>query len=598
MHPDVHATAAGFADELDELDELRLQTFTEFSSKLRWQILAAVAMIAAMAIVGGLSWPWPVAWAVAVTVARELRLALFRRLVAQVERPVRARLRQAAWSTLALGCLHGASAVFMFWMDTAGSAVLTMISMSLAAGSASTSYTARPVSIGLQGGVIVPSALVWACHPHWWSWAIAALLLMLLGVQFRFSEQNRRVFEEAFRIRTENAALLEQLSQERERLAEARDAAVRADLSKSRFLAAASHDLRQPMQSLALNSGTLTRMHLDGESRAIAQEISEGIEVLRQMLDGLLDISQLDVGAVHPRLQQIPLKRFLDSVCERFRPAAHAKSLALRSECAEGLFVTSDVEMLRRIVSNLLDNALKFTDHGSIGAQAGPLDGSRIRLTVWDTGRGLDARDQGQVFEDFAQVGNPQRDRRGGHGLGLGIVRRLVQLLGITYAVESRVGEGTRVHLDIPACGASAPVVGHATHAQPALIARRVLVLDDDEAVRLAYQHALASLGCVVHVAATVEAACALVAAEPADVALVDYRLGAVDGLRAIALLRQHRLDLPAVLVSADSSVELREQAERLAVPCLRKPVTDSSLAAAINEALHARAASRSPPTD
>ncbi|CAN7552107.1 hybrid sensor histidine kinase/response regulator [Pseudorhodoferax sp. LjRoot39] len=591
-----HKTAA--AGSADDLDELRLQTITEFSSKLRWQIFAAVLMIAAMGVVGGLPWPYPVAWAVAVTVAREWRLALFRRLVAQVERPVAERLRQAGWSTLLLGCLHGASAGFMFWMDTAESAILTMVSMSQAAGSASASYTIRPVSIGFQAGVVVPSALVWALQPHWWSWAIAALLLMLLGVQFRFSEQNRRVFEEAFRIRTQNTVLLEQLSHEREQLAEARDAAVRADLSKSRFLAAASHDLRQPMQSLALNSGTLTRMQLEGETRAIAQEISEGIEVLRQMLDGLLDISQLDAGAVRPHLQQIPLKRFLENVCERLRPSVHAKSLTLCCECEDGVFVTSDVEMLRRIVSNLLDNALKFTEQGSIGARASLLDKDRIRLTVWDTGRGLDDQDQERVFEDFAQVGNPQRDRRRGHGLGLGIVRRLARLTGIRYAVESRVGEGTRVHLDMPAAGGAEPVVGGSSHALPAMIARRVLVVDDDAAVLSAYRHALASLGCKVHAVSTVEAACAVVAKEPVEVAVVDYRLDDTDGLQTVRRLREHRPGLPAVLVSADSSPEMLAAALQLGMPCLRKPVTDASLAQAINEALHARATTPPPAKD
>lgn len=590
MHNDPSTSALGTANDLDEL---RLQTITEFSSKLRWQILAAVSMIAAMAIVGGLPWQYPVAWAVAVTAARETRLVLFRRLVAQVNRPVRERLRQAAWSTLLLGCMHGSSAAFMLWMDTADSAVMTMVSASLAAGSASSSYTIRSVSMGFQAGVVVPSALVWALQPNWWSWAVSALLLMLMGVQFRFSEQNRRVFEEAFRIRTENTVLLEQLSHERERLAQARDAAVRADLSKSRFLAAASHDLRQPMQSLALNSGTLTRMQLEGETRAIAHEISEGIEALRQMLDGLLDISQLDAGAVRPRLQQIPLKRFLDGVSERLRPSVNAKSLSLHCECEDGLVVTSDVEMLRRVVSNLLDNALKFTDQGSVGTRVSLLEADRIRLTVWDTGRGLDAEDQERVFEDLAQVGNPQRNRRRGHGLGLGIVRRLARLLGIRYTVESRVGEGTRVHLDMPAAGEGAPVVGGSSHMLPALIARRVLVVDDDVAVRSAYQRALASLGCEVHAAATVEAACAMVVQDGVEVAVVDYRLDDGDGLQAVRRLRAHQPGMPAVLVSADSSPEMQAAARQMGMPCLRKPVTDASLAAAINEALDARLVQR-----
>lgn len=589
--PPIPADAAATPSDLDIL---RLQTITGYAANLRWQIVAAVALIAAVAASGGAPLALVIGWAVAVTAGREWRVAVLHRLVAQTSRPITLRLRTVAWGSLGLGLIHGVSAGFMFWLDTASNAMITMVLLSLAAGSVSTASAVRDAGIAYQVGVIAPVALAWGVQAHWWAWAVAGMSLMFLGVQMRFSDQNRRVFEESFRIRMENAALLAQLSRERERLAEARDEAVRADLSKSRFLAAASHDLRQPLQSLALNSGALARMPLEGESRAIAREIGDGIEMLRQMLDGLLDISQLDAGAARPRLQQIPLKRFLESICERFRPAAQARSLGLRCECADGLFITSDVEMLRRIVSNLLDNALKFTERGGIGAQVEVLEAGRIRLTLWDTGCGLDAQDQERVFEDFTQVGNPQRDLRRGHGLGLGIVRRLTQLLGIAYAVESRVGEGTRVHLDIPVGDDATPVVGSGVHRQPALIARRVLVLDDDVAVRSAYQNALTSLGCVVYAVATVEAACTLVGTEPVDVAVVDYRLGEADGLQAIGQLRRRMPGLPAVLVSADSSAALQGAAQRLAVPCLRKPVTDTSLAVAINESLHMHGVGRS----
>jgi signal transduction histidine kinase len=409
---------------------------------------------------------------------------------------------------------------------------------------------------------------------------------MFLGEQIRFARQNMRMFEQSYRMRQENTDLLAKLSRESELLTQARDAAVQANLAKSHFLAAASHDLRQPMQSLSLNSGALARMPLEGECRQIAQEMSAGIEALRQMLDGLLDISQIDAGAVKPQLLQLPLAVLLDGLCARFRTAAQAKGLRLTSEVAPGLEVISDVALLQRIVSNLLDNAIKYTERGEIRVHA--LQRSYyVLLSITDTGCGIAPSNQARIFDDLVQLRNPQRDRSKGHGLGLGIVSRLCRLLDIDCTVTPNQGVGTNFTLRLPVAQRTESVGVAGVARGPSVTGRRIMVLDDDQSVRSAYAHALRGRGCQVSCAATLAEALDQVVTDRPDVALVDYRLGeGSDGLQAIVQLRQRLSCLAAILVSADQGEAMRREADRLGVPCLRKPITDEALTHAIDSVL------------
>jgi two-component system, sensor histidine kinase len=577
---------SGAAGDALRFDAERLRVLVEYSAALRWQMTSIALVMAATAWAGGVA-PWAVAgWLAATLLVRELRAAALLRLDRDAERPIDARLRATEWWSLALGAAYGSSSIFMLSMEPGFDGILTMILMSLGAGAVSTTFTVLRAFIGFAAAIAAPVAAMWALGGGWLGLGVAALAVMFLGVQIRFSRQNMKMFEDSYRMRLENADLLHALVEERGHLAQARDAAVAADLSKSRFLAAASHDLRQPMQSLSLNSGALSRMPLAAESRQVADEIGAGIDALRRMLDALLDMSQLDAGSVQPELQPIPLDRMLAAMAERFRAPAQAKQLQLSWHCPEGIHVVSDAQMLQRVLSNLLDNAIKYTAQGGVSMSASD-EGGTIALTVADTGRGIDAADQQRVFDDLTQIGNPQRDRTLGHGLGLGIVRRLCRLLGIELRLDSRLGEGTRFTLHLPASRARHAVASEAAQPQPGLVQRRVLVLDDDAAVRVAYAHALATLGCRVRSVGTLPEALLAVAEEAPEVALVDFRLAErVDGLQAVTRLREARPGLAAILITADASDELRARAAQLQVPLLRKPVTDAVLAGAINNAL------------
>lgn len=578
-------------DDAAEFDQRRIDVLVSYSRSLRVQMWVIAAAVAVLIGAGGGGVGWACGWLALFLVVREARAAALVRLADERDAPAGPRLSRITRWTLLLGLVHGMAALFMLQLDIASDALLSMVLMSLSAGAVSTTYTVVPAFNAYALAISLPTTAVWMWQGGLTGWGVALLVLLFTGVQIRFARQNMGMFEESYRIRQENAALVRQLDEERDRLAAARDTAVQADMAKSRFLASASHDLRQPLQSLSLNAGALSRLPLSPQGKEIAGEIALGLDALRQMLDALLDVSKLDAGVVAPNFLALPLDRLIDGLCGRFRASATSKGLTLLCECPAGLSVVSDVALLQRVLSNLIDNAIKFTERGSVTVRA-RLDAGRVEVEIIDTGIGIPASDLARVFEDLVQLDNPERDRSRGHGLGLGIVRRLVHLLGATCEVDSTPGQGTRFALRLPAAvepGVAVAVVlddGH--RVDPTLLARRVLVLDDDPAVRRAYRHALHSLGCEVQCCADLPAALSILPELRPEVALVDYRLGGgMNGLEAIARLREARPAMPAIIVSADTGAELRREAAPLAVLVLRKPVSEALLAMAINEVLH-----------
>jgi signal transduction histidine kinase/ActR/RegA family two-component response regulator len=569
-------------------DQERLAVLVGYSRRLRPQMLAIAAVMALIAWSGGGAASAVIGWLALAAGVREWRAAVLVRLVQDDASPVERRLANAKIWTLWLGLSWGSVAFLMPGMDLVHDALLTMVLMSLSAGAVSTTFTSTPAFVAFGAGLTVPAAMVWAFGGASLGPFMTLLMALFLGVQVRFSRQNLQMFAESYRMRLENRQLLNELSLQRQRLELARDAAVAADHSKSRFLAAASHDLRQPLQSLSLSSSALARLSLPEPAREVAGDISAGIDSLRRLLDGLLDVSQIDAGDVVPEIRSVQIDRLLPLLATRFRPLAESRGLRIVCEAGAPLAVGSDLALLQRVLSNLLDNAIKFTEHGTISLSALPLQGG-VRITVADSGIGMAMADQARVFDDLVQIGNPQRDRRQGHGLGLGIVRRLCRLLGATINVESTPGEGSRFHVWLPVATEGQAVLPDQVVEDPSLVARRVLVLDDDPAVGRSCVTLLNLLGGDAVACVTLDEAQQALRERPAEIAVLDFRLAAEHhGLQALAALREQQPGLPAVLVTADVSQELREQAATLGVPLLRKPVTATMLTLAINRALAA----------
>jgi signal transduction histidine kinase len=388
-----------------------------------------------------------------------------------------------------------------------------------------------------------------------------------------------RTLDEGFRIRFENATLLEALKVQTEEAQSARRKAEQASLAKSQFLAAASHDLRQPLYALGLFSASLGELKLGADGQAVVGNIQDSVNAMEQLFEGLLDLSRLDAGAVQPRFGPVSVDALFDRLSQYFRPIALDRGLDLRFRC-DGEWVTSDAALLEQVLGNLVANALRYTAHGGVLVSARRRGGA-VRLDVWDTGAGIADADLNRIFEEFVQIGNAERDRRMGLGLGLSIAQRSGALIGAAIDVSSRVGRGSRFGFAqaeaAPAAAVAAPRGGEA---ESALDWRRdlpLLVVDDDASVRAALADLLGRWGIAFETAAGAGAALALVhAGGRYGLVLADYRLpGDMNGLALIGeIKRLHGAAAPAcALITADFDPGLMAAADAAGVPVVAKPV-------------------------
>lgn len=375
-------------------------------------------------------------------------------------------------------------------------------------------------------------------------------------------------------------------------LAARKEQAEASSASKTRFLAAASHDLRQPMQALGLWVSALRMQVREPALVEMSGKIEASVNALGDMLNALLDISKIDAGSVRPEIRDVALDPLFDRLALQFGAQARAKGLTLATR-RSALAVRSDPVLLMRILHNLTANAIKYTDSGRILLCARRRHG-RVRIEVRDSGPGIAPDRQSLVFEEFYQIDNPERDRDKGLGLGLAIVQRLARLLGHDCALRSAPGRGSTFAITAPVTTVSAtatPSSGAEREADVARLAgRRIAVLDDDPLVRGGLADLLRGLRCEPLVAASAaELDRQLRAAtSPPDLLICDYRLPESEtGVDVINRLRAS-LDarLPCLLISGDLDPDLGRLAHTHGIRLLRKPVQAHRLARALVELL------------
>lgn len=379
------------------------------------------------------------------------------------------------------------------------------------------------------------------------------------------------------RIREELRHTLDELEHrvvERTReLSEANRRLAKADREKTRFLAAASHDLLQPLHAARLFAAALDR-DTQGPTQLLAHRVQSAIVAAEDLLRALLDISKLDAGGVKPRPEPVSLHAFLSDLCESFRPLAEEKALVLRLGSCPGV-VHTDPGLLRSVMQNLLTNALRYTPEGSIliGVRA---RGSEWRIDVIDTGIGIPDDKLGAIFGEFTRIGEIDVD---GLGLGLALVERITRLLGGRIDVVSAQGKGSRFSLFLPMLHESAPVTATTPQQVQSKASRAlsVLVVDNDDLIVAATSALLEKLGHRPVPARTIAEAVSLHTG--VDLLLVDYQLDdGEDGLSLIEAVRQQGSIQPAVLVTAENGDAMRARADRLHVPILTKPVDPDRL--------------------
>jgi len=387
------------------------------------------------------------------------------------------------------------------------------------------------------------------------------------------------------RLRRQAFAQRQALEDEVSKRKKAETALQKASAAKTRFLASASHDLRQPLQAQRLYVETMVAQAKDTSVRKLAQKIIASHNSMQKMLDALLDLSRLDAGMVRPRFADVSLKHLFMRLEQEFSSLARRKGLLFYLHWPpDSATVRSDPGMLESILSNLIGNAVRYTEQGAV-MLAARRRGVQWQLEVRDSGAGIAEEHQQDIFEEFHQLGNPERDREKGLGLGLSIVRRLARLLEHELSLFSRPGRGSVFAVRLPV---GLFPVAEALQAPAGVFAglsdRRILVVDDEYSIRDGIACALESYGCTVIQAAGYQQARAAVEQQLPDALLVDYRLAA--GENGIELINDLHdcagVTIPALLLTGDTEPKALHSIEQSGIPALHKPVALNELTRAL----------------
>ena len=363
-------------------------------------------------------------------------------------------------------------------------------------------------------------------------------------------------------------------------LEQARRVAERASEEKTLFLAAASHDLRQPMQALAALIEILAGRPHDPDEMALVKRADRAMRSLSDLLNALLDFSQLDAGVIRPNLDSFPAQRLLQAMREEFEMEASEKELQLTIQNCP-CWVRSDPALLARMVRNLVSNAVKYTPSGGQVTVVCHQEQGRIRLEVRDTGEGIRPEMHDAIFEEFRQIGNPEHDDRKGLGLGLSIVRKMAQLLDHQITLRSSPGAGSTFTISVPL---AEPAIEQPHLEFSFAGGQRVLLVDDNELVAEVLVSLLADAGNHVVTANSAEQALPIVqSAETAfDAVISDYRLPTLSGLEVIESVRQRWPAATAIILSGDTFDPRLHALSNTGVKVLRKPVRRETLAQAL----------------
>lgn len=392
------------------------------------------------------------------------------------------------------------------------------------------------------------------------------------------------------RLQQLNDELEQRVAERTRQLMEARDAAQAANRSKDKYLAAASHDLLQPLNAARLLISTLRERQLPQAEQLLVERAHQALEGAEDLLSDLLDISRLDQAAIKPDLDLYLLDDVLAPLASEFQPVAAAEGLGLRLRSGRQV-IRTDVRLLTRILRNFLSNACRYTEQGRIllGARR---RGDCLRLEVWDTGRGIAAQRLQSIFLEFNQLDVGRAADRKGVGLGLAIVERIARILDYPVRVRSWPGRGSVFSIDVPLsterrcppvlAPAALPSVGDP------LPGRRLLVLDNELSILQSMAALLAQWGCEVLTATDRKTAFQVLQGRAPELVLADFHLDhGVTGCEVVRDLREHfAVTIPAVMITADRSDQSRRAMQRLGAPLLNKPVKPGKLRAVLSQLL------------
>lgn len=448
--------------------------------------------------------------------------------------------------------------------------ILFLVSV-LANGSLIASYVYLPVYHGFALPLLVPIMIY-----LWWQPALdekiwGLLPMAFLTIQFAVSRTLNKSFIDGLRLSFENITLIKELKQQKR---QAED----ANIAKSKFLAAASHDLRQPLYALSLFTGILDQKTIDEECRGIVDKIKTSVAALESLFNSLLDISRLDAGVIKPNIINFRLDELILQIANENKARAESKGLSFHINTGDQV-VESDPVLLGIVIRNIVSNAIRYTEKGEVRLSCLKLDDSNsTRITIADTGIGIAPDQHQQIFREYYQINNPQRDREKGLGLGLAIVKRILDILHVPLYFESTLGKGTVFSMCVRHGLATqvAAIQNKSSHNIVA-ISKNILVIDDESTIREAIELLLTGWGCKVITCADGQQASAAILHDhfKPDIIITDYRLtNCKTGVDIIADL-QALLDkpVPGIIITGDTAPEVLREATASGYQLLNKPV-------------------------
>lgn len=412
--------------------------------------------------------------------------------------------------------------------------------------------------------------------------AIGIAVLLFCSIMIMISRAAEQQYKDSREVNYQNLQLMKQL-------AEQKDVAEDAARSKSQFLAAASHDLRQPFSAINLFLDSLVDSSTKRVRPGVLAKVRSSLDVLNNMLHSILDVSRLDSSSIEHNPVHLDVNDVLVQLVGEYRPEAQDKGLELNYQPCANLIAIADKLFLYRILNNLLDNAVKYTREGHINILFDVNDAD-ITIHIVDTGIGIRDADQNKIFDEFYQLNNPERDRRRGMGLGLAIVQRMAALMQASLSLESQSGIGTSVLLTLPK-GQIENVVEAEQSKPRSLRSLKVLVIDDDPGIRQGLELVLDDWGCQYIVAADYSSALDALFEQSVvpELLIVDFRLsGELDGIAVIELIQtEFNKPIPSILITGDTSPEQIDAAYNSDSVVLYKPISASTLAEKISNLLN-----------
>ena len=487
------------------------------------------------------------------------------------------------------GCAWGSLGLaYISQEDPTPGLILLMVYTGLVANASLTMSSMLRIYLLFVLPILVPTVYkFWSLGEAQYLW-IALLIVVYMSVSFITTGRLRALLQRTNLLRLENNDLIESLQVQNRKTETALTHAEQANRAKSRFFAAASHDLRQPLQSISMFTTTLAT-HTETESqKTIVSQIDKSVRSLEGLFNALLDISALDAGTIKLRKQHFYLKPYIDELSLEFVEWCAEKNLQFKVDVTNDI-VHTDPMLLSRIVRNLVENAVRYTNSGSVTLSSSR-KAEHVVLSVSDTGIGIPDDNVDRIFEEFVQLNNPGRDRIKGLGLGLSIVQRICQLSDMTLKVESLEGSGSTfsVGMDYGKASGIELLEEDCVNVNPSLHGMFVLIIDDEEEIRDSMEGLLSVWGCTVMVASHgAEAVQQIKEFGICPQAIItDYRLQDNEtGAHALEAIQKHcQQDIPAIIITGDIAQDRLVEIDKLGWPVLHKPCSASVLLARLQD--------------